>query len=307
MVEKIDMRSFFYLVFLCLPILILSCQSDQKEERKSSAVSEEKTVTVNLRKKVKPESEASSWEEVEFTETWDPQKTAIIVTDMWDRHWCERATQRVSQLAPVMNKTLENARAMGVTIIHAPSGTMNFYKDSPQRKAAIKTPTHNAPKDFPINDWCYLDENKEVALPIDDSDGGCDMPCSDGKPCEEMTAWSRQIESIGIEEKDYITDQGQEVYNILVENKIDNIVVMGVHLNMCVLGRPFAIRQLANLKKNVVLMRDMTDTMYNPEMPPYVSHFEGTDLVIDHVEKFWAPTLVSSDFTDEPAFVFNEN
>ncbi|MFT6182333.1 MAG: hypothetical protein ACJA1W_004706, partial [Akkermansiaceae bacterium] len=26
-------------------------------------------------------------------------------------------------------------------------------------------------------------------------------------------------------------------------------------------------------------MRDMTDTMYNPQMPPGVDHFTGTDLV----------------------------
>jgi len=122
-----------------------------------------------------------------------------------------------------------------------------------------------------------------------------------------MTAWTRQIPEINIEMEDFITDQGQEVFNILIENKIDNIVVMGVHLNMCVLGRPFAIRQLANLNKNVVLMRDMTDTMYNPEMPPYVDHFEGTRLVIAHVEKFWAPTMESADFTGEAAFSFDEN
>jgi nicotinamidase-related amidase len=205
-----------------------------------------------------------------------------------------------------MNKTLIKAREFGVTIIHAPSGTMDFYKDTPQRNAAIETPNHKAPEGFPINDWCYLDKNKEAALPIDDSDGGCDKPCTDGDPCEEMTAWSRQIASIRIEDNDFITDQGQEVFNIMVENNIDHIVVMGVHLNMCVLGRPFAIRQMANLNKNVVLMRDMTDTMYNPEMAPYVSHFEGTRLVIDHVEKYWAPTMVSSDFTSTPAFAFNE-
>ena len=40
---------------------------------------------------------------------------------------------------------------------------------------------------------------------------------------------------------------------------------MGVHLNMCVLGRPVGIRQMVNIGKNVVLMRDMTDTMYNPK------------------------------------------
>ena len=45
---------------------------------------------------------------------------------------------------------------------------------------------------------------------------------------------------------------------------------------MCVLGRPFGLRQMAKNGKNVVLMRDMTDTMYNPTQWPYVSHFAGT-------------------------------
>jgi len=301
------MRPLFYFVFLCLPILILSCQSSQKGDQKTSAEIAAQNIKINLRKRVQSESIANNWEAVEYTESWDPEKTAIIVTDMWDRHWCESATQRVAALAPAMEKTLSNAREKGVTIIHAPSGTMDFYIDAPQRKAAIETPTHLAPEGFPINDWCYLDQNKEAAMPIDDSDGGCDKPCADGEPCKEMTAWTRQIPEINIEMEDFITDQGQEVFNILIENKIDNIVVMGVHLNMCVLGRPFAIRQLANLNKNVVLMRDMTDTMYNPEMPPYVDHFEGTRLVIAHVEKFWAPTMESADFTGEAAFSFDEN
>jgi hypothetical protein len=35
--------------------------------------------------------------------------------------------------------------------------------------------------------------------------------------------------------------------------------------------------------------------MYNPARRPYVSHDEGTELVIAYIEKFWCPTLVSAD------------
>jgi hypothetical protein len=76
---------------------------------------------------------------------------------------------------------------------------------------------------------------------------------------------------------------------------------------MCVLGRPFAIRQMVRLGKNVALMRDMTDTMYNPERPPGVSHFEGTDLMVAHVEKYWCPSFTSSDITGKPPFRFKED
>ena len=64
--------------------------------------------------------------------------------------------------------------------------------------------------------------------------------------------------------------------DIMEQRGINNVIILGVHTNMCVLGRPFGLRQLAKNGKNVVLMRDMTDTMYNPERAPYVTHFVGT-------------------------------
>jgi nicotinamidase-related amidase len=93
---------------------------------------------------------------------------------------------------------------------------------------------------------------------------------------------------------------------LLQARGIDNVILCGVHLNMCVLGRPFGIRQMVRLGKNVVLMRDMTDTMYNPEKPPKVSHFAGTDLVVEHVEKYWCPSITSTDLTGKPAFKFKD-
>ncbi len=141
-------------------------------------------------------------------------------------------------------------------------------------------------------------------LPIDDSDMGCD--CSPEK-CTIREAWKRQISTIEIADGDAITDNGQETWNLLSERGIENVILCGVHLNMCVLGRPFAIRQMVGLGKNVALMRDMTDTMYNPERPPGVSHFDGTDLVIQHVEKYWCPSFTSSDFSGKPAFQFKSD
>ena len=142
-----------------------------------------------------------------------------------------------------------------------------------------------------------------VLLPIDDSDMGCS--CA-GTKCEIREAWKRQIATIEIAADDAITDDGQETWNLLAARGITNVILAGVHLNMCVLGRPFAIRQQVYLGKNVALMRDMTDTMYNPERPPGVNHFTGTDLVIEHVEKYWCPSFSSADITGKPAFRFKE-
>jgi len=242
----------------------------------------------------------------EETASWDPAKTALIICDMWDDHWCKSAARRVGEMAGPLNETVKAARARGVFIIHSPSTCTDFYKDTPQRRRAQAALF--APTPLPLvtaerwgTAWYWIDGQREGVLPIDDSDMGCS--CT-GKKCEIRSAWTRQIATIEMADADAITDNGQETWNLLTARGIDNVILCGVHLNMCVLGRPFAIRQLVTLGKHVALMRDMTDTMYNPERPPGVSHFAGTALVVEHVEKYWCPSFTSTDLTGMPAFRF---
>ena len=85
---------------------------------------------------------------------------------------------------------------------------------------------------------------------------------------------------------------------------ITNVIVMGVHENMCIVNRPFGIRQMVYQGQNVVLMRDMTDTMYDPQQKPYVDHFTGTDLMTWHIEKYWCPTITSDQIIGGSPFRF---
>lgn len=231
---------------------------------------------------------------------WDAKKTAIVVCDMWDQHWCKGATKRVGEMAPRMNAVIQAARAKGVLIIHSPSDTMKFYEGSVGRKLAQAAPP--ATPRVPLQNWCSLEKSVEGELPIDDSDGGCD----DWPRCKEGGPWRQQIAAIEIKEGDAITDSA-EAYYLMQQRGIENVIVMGVHLNMCVLGRPFSIRQMVKQGKHVVLMRDMTDTMYNSRMRPQVSHFAGTDLMIEHVEKFWCPTITSTAFLGGQLFRFPDD
>jgi|GEM_PF-225545 len=244
----------------------------------------------------------------EQKETWAAARTAIIVCDMWDHHWCKSAEARVGELAGPMNAMLKAARAKGAFIIHAPSTCTGFYKDTPQRKRAQEAKFAKTPK--PLADterwgtmWNWPDSTREGVLPIDDSDMGCDCK---GKKCEIKPPWTRQNAAIDIADEDAITDDGQETWNLLEERKIENVVLCGVHLNMCVLGRPFAIRQMVRMGKHVALVRDMTDTMYNPDRPPGGTHFDGTARVIEHVERYWCPSFLSTDITGKPAFEFTK-
>ena len=235
---------------------------------------------------------------------WDPAKTAVIVCDMWDAHHCLNATKRGAEVAPRMNAFLKESRKRGATIIHAPSSCVDFYKDHPARKRVADVPkAKNLPAK--INDWLNWRNAEEEAAgyPIDHSDGGeDDDPKEHAEWAKELenrgrnpgAPWVRQSEALEIDGgKDFITDNGTENWSILELKGIENVLLVGVHTNMCVLGRPFGLRQMANNGKNVALVRDLTDTMYNPKMKPFVSHFRGTDLIIDHVEKYVCPTVSS--------------
>jgi nicotinamidase-related amidase/type 1 glutamine amidotransferase len=232
---------------------------------------------------------------------WEPNETAVVICDMWNQHWCKGATERVAELAPVMNRVVAAARDRGVLIIHSPSGTIGHYENHSARQKAKDAPqAANLPEG--IASWCqWKDETeKKAGYPIDHSDGGCDCQ----PRCKEGSPWTAQIDAVEIKDEDAISDSGTEIWNLLEQRGIRNVILMGVHTNMCVLGRPFGLRNLAKAGRNVVLMRDLTDTMYNSRQPPHVSHFTGTDLVVEHIEKYVCPTIISTVLTGEPPFRF---
>jgi nicotinamidase-related amidase len=235
--------------------------------------------------------------------TWDPARTAVIICDMWDQHWCPPATARVAELAPAINDFVSVARERGMLIVHAPSDTMSFYRASPARLAAINAPkAPDLPKDMRKANKA-LNAAERADRPIDDLGGGC--TCKDA---HSHRAWKRQIDTIAIDEsRDLISDSGAEMWNVFASRGIDNVILVGVHTNMCVVGRSFGLRNWVANGKNALLIRDLTDSMYNPERRPYVDHFTGTELYIHHIEEFICPTATSSALTNKPAFRFKED
>src|SRR3954468_19388772 len=117
-------------------------------------------------------SNTNDWTISEKTLTWDPHKTAIVICDMWNEHWCKGATERVAEMAPRMNQVVSAARDRGVFIIHCPSDTMKYYEGSPAPKPAQSAPPVT-PR-VPLQRWCNLIADRESPLPIDASDEGCD-------------------------------------------------------------------------------------------------------------------------------------
>lgn len=225
---------------------------------------------------------------VEKPVEWAPAETALVICDMWDTHWCKSASARTAQIAPRIDALAKSMRAQGSLIIHAPSDTMKYYADAPGRRLAQSAARVEPPSP--------PDRLGGPALPIDDKDNGCDdLPqCTIPNGKSIPYPWKRQIESIQIADGDAITDNGQEVYNLLKQRGIKNLLVCGVHTNMCILHRSFAIKQMTRWGVHCALVRDCTDAMYNPRRAPYVSHACGTGMVIEHIEQYWCPTILSA-------------
>ncbi|MCL2624212.1 MAG: isochorismatase family protein, partial [Planctomycetaceae bacterium] len=243
---------------------------------------------------------------------WNPHETAIIICDMWDRHWCQGATSRVAEMAPRMNEVITVARDQGVTIVHAPSDTLKYYEDHPARKRAQQVRTAGIETRLGRGQG-LLDTEIESTWPIDQSDEGCD--CTPTCPLGPPWPWKHQIEVLptGVPvltinaDSDLISDSGVEIGSYFVEKGIKNVILMGVHTNMCVIGRSFGLRNMVRLGMNVVLMRDLTDTMYNSKSAPFVSHYTGNSLIQEYIETYVCPSMVSTDFTGQKQFRFQDD
>jgi hypothetical protein len=179
-------------------------------------------------------------------------------------------------------------------IIHAPSDTMKHYEGTPWRRRMQQAPT--APSPFPLLTRCPREPAESRNFPIDDVDGGCDDPILkkfEGPPYP----WTREHPAIDIVGFDGVSESGQEIYNFCKQEGISNIALMGVHTNICILNRSFGARQMTRLGFQVVLARDLTDAMYDPRKRPFVSHTRGTELVIEHIEAKWCPSILGEDLT----------
>lgn len=230
---------------------------------------------------------------------WDNANIAVVICDLWNTTQCMSAARRVREMAPRVNEVVCLLRRDGALIVHAPAGCMEHYAGTPARERAQRVipVTSSVPVDW--NDW---DASRESPLPPALAD---DTPCS-CEPGERCTTggppypWTHQIDSIEIDAADAVTDDGNELLALLEERAIQEVVVIGVHTNRCVLGRPYGIRQLVYWGKRPVLCRDLTDSYHRDPR----GHRWGNERIIAHIERHWCPSVTSDQLVGGAEFRF---
>ncbi len=224
------------------------------------------------------------------TETYKGRDMAIIVMDIWDKHWCSSITQKLEALIPGLNKTLEAARELGIQVIFAPSEVVSFYDSYPQRQK-IKNLTK-----IPL-----LEVNKIAPVPLPwGKTGGCE--CGPGIPCREDKTWTRQHPSLNIEENDLISGSAEEINAFCKINGIKTLLFSGIASNMCVTWtRSFSVISMMKYGYETLVIRDLVEAItgngYDPDRKIKDSTFtpkKGSDSTLVHIEKYICPTITAN-------------
>lgn len=221
------------------------------------------------------------------TKAFNPQNIAIVVVDMWDRHWCKSSTQESNDMVADMNETLGAARDLGIQIIFAPSNVTSVYDGKKQRQRI--EPFSNTVLRA-VNDTQYPE------LPWGRT-GGCE--CSPDRPCEEGQVWTKPHPDLHILESDLISEKAEEIAGYCFANDITTLLYMGVASNMCVTWtRSFSVQPMSRYGFECLVVRDLVKAIsgngYDPDKRRFdsvMSQEYGSRVTIEHIEKYVCPTI----------------
>jgi hypothetical protein len=214
-------------------------------------------------------------------ETIDPAKVGIVAVDPWNFHWCKTATMRVDALIPRMNRALDAGRAMGMTVMLCPSDVVENYAGWPQRESVIAMPKYPVP------------ELEKINCPAPPDGGGC--ACGKER-CVVNYGWDGMHPDLRIGKNDLMPDTLQEVWTICKDRKLTHLIYVGVHTQVCLLGKPMGLRNLKAAGLSCILARDITDAHPGYDPTTGFTPDKHTAEVVAHFERHLSPTI---DFREE--------
>jgi hypothetical protein len=205
-----------------------------------------------------------------------PARVGVVVVDMWNYHWCKTATMRVAALVPRMHKALDAARELGMTVMLCPSDVVDNYAGWPQREVIFGLPRHAVPA------------LAHIECPPPPNGGGC--ACGRDR-CTVNYGWDAMHPDLHIARDDLMPDTLQDVYSICKERGLTHLIYMGVHTQVCLLGKPMGLRNLKAAGLRCILARDLTDAHPGYDPASGFTPDRHTAEVVEHFEKHLAPTI----------------
>ena len=209
----------------------------------------------------------------------DPSKTAIAVIDMWNWHWCKTATERVGSMVPRMERCLTEARKLGIQVFYCPTDSVDAYVGTPQRERVFALPSHPLPALV------------KVDCPTPPNGPGCG--CGAEK-CAGNFGWDAMHPGLSIHADDLMPNSFESLYSICKERGIENLIYMGVHTQVCLLGKAVGLANMKSAGFQCILARDLTDS--HPDyVPGQIDPDDLTARTVAHFERYLCSTVNLAD------------
>lgn len=212
------------------------------------------------------------------TEDVDASKVGVVIVDPWNYHWCMTACERVSAMVPRWNKATEAARKMGMPVIWCPSDVIGSYSGYPQRERVLGL------KLLPVPDVRGMAEarftcKRDACL------------CGPGIACGPNYGHDGLNPDLFIADNDYIASSTEEVYTVLKNCGITHVIYMGLHTNICLYGKPGALKFMWQAGLNCMLARDINDAITRYDPAAGFTPDMGTRITDEDIERAGIPTI----------------
>ena len=201
----------------------------------------------------------------------------VVAIDTWNYHWCMTAAHRVAAMVPRMNRVLEGARRLGMSILWAPTDVASQYVGREQRERALAVPYADVPL------------TRELSCRFTVKLGPC--MCGPGICCVGNDGHDGIHDELHIGDSDWIVSGLPEIYSICTNLGLQHLIYLGVHTNACLFGKPEAMRNLYAAGFACSVARDLTDaiTCYDPDNG--LTPDQGTAQAVRDLEQAQIPTV----------------
>lgn len=212
------------------------------------------------------------------------EKTAIVIVDMWNYHWCRTWLGRAGAMVPRMNCVLSVARELGIKIVHAPTDVANSYAGYLQRERMAALPQCRLPH-LDLSTW----PSEELMNSLPEPPWWEGDMCGGTLKCKPNYGENKIDPSLEIHQDDWISASGQDVYNLCSAFGIENLIYMGGATNICLFKKPEGMLNMSAAGLNCIIARDLTEAHSSGSDSSALDR--NTDEVVGYIEKYLGPSV----------------
>jgi nicotinamidase-related amidase len=218
-----------------------------------------------------------------------PTEAAIVLVDCWDEPTIESHGERSAHICrDLIRPLLDVCRALGVTVVHAPSPPV-AQKFPQWLRYAGESELNPQPKlvsDWPPPDFAQR-QGKWANL---EAHYGAEW-----MPLRRQHEEARSIDqAVWPAEEDYVIATGEQLHRLCRDNQIRYLFYAGFATNYCVPHRDYGVFAMRERGYCIVVLRDCTTSIGAPGLP----HELCTEEVLHHLEsRSLAGSITSGEFS----------